>query len=237
WSPADLLRMLGAVTELEPRFRKSAQQQILVETLLVHCALIDRAVMLEDVLRGLGGGGSPVPPGPSPSASPRSTAPLPTEPSPAPRRESGGRGGGRGDVPDGPRAVAAIDGEALVARWPEIVATVRRERQSPVLAAALEQSVPRVGATSGLITLQLAERNDILSRALQAGQADIVAALRDLWPAVERVAVVEPPPDGGASPPRRLSVEAVRADQVAAMRKGDAVLGAAIDALDLELIE
>jgi DNA polymerase-3 subunit gamma/tau len=50
----DLLRMLSAVTELEPRFRKSAQQQILLETLLVRFALMDRTLSLEEVLRGMG---------------------------------------------------------------------------------------------------------------------------------------------------------------------------------------
>src|SRR5215208_1857854 len=56
----ELLRMLGAVSELEPRFRKSGQQQHLLETLLVRFALLDRTVAIEDVLRGLGDGGSPV---------------------------------------------------------------------------------------------------------------------------------------------------------------------------------
>jgi DNA polymerase-3 subunit gamma/tau len=53
-APADLVRMLQLLVEAEPRFRKSAQQQLLLETLLVRFALMDRAVALEDVLRGLG---------------------------------------------------------------------------------------------------------------------------------------------------------------------------------------
>ncbi len=59
----DLLRMLQAVAELEPRFRKSGQQQLLIETLLVRFALLDKAVDLEDVLRsmsGASGGGAGV---------------------------------------------------------------------------------------------------------------------------------------------------------------------------------
>ena len=55
-SAGDLLRMLNAVAELEPHFRKSAQQQMLVEMLLVRFALMDRTVELEDVLRAMGGG-------------------------------------------------------------------------------------------------------------------------------------------------------------------------------------
>src|SRR5688500_12102212 len=58
-SASDVLRMLHLLSDLEPRFRRSGQQQLLLETLLVRCALMDRAVSLEDVLRGLqdGGGG------------------------------------------------------------------------------------------------------------------------------------------------------------------------------------
>src|SRR5512138_892914 len=54
-SAADLLRMLAAIGELEPRFRKSGQQQLLLETLLVRFALLDRTVEIEDLLRGLSG--------------------------------------------------------------------------------------------------------------------------------------------------------------------------------------
>ncbi|HEU5173184.1 MAG TPA: DNA polymerase III subunit gamma/tau, partial [Gemmatimonadaceae bacterium] len=57
FAAGDLLRMLQLLGELEPRFRKSGQQQLLLETLLVRFALLDRAVALEDVLRGIGGGG------------------------------------------------------------------------------------------------------------------------------------------------------------------------------------
>src|SRR5215211_5807957 len=57
-SSGDLLRMLSALGELEQRFRKSGQQQLLLETLLVRFALLDRSVAIEDVLRGLGDGGA-----------------------------------------------------------------------------------------------------------------------------------------------------------------------------------
>ncbi|MEO8561068.1 MAG: DNA polymerase III subunit gamma/tau [bacterium] len=56
FAAGDLLRMLTAVSELEPRFRKSGQQQLLLEALLVRFALLDHTVSLEAMLRGLGGG-------------------------------------------------------------------------------------------------------------------------------------------------------------------------------------
>src|SRR5688500_5276750 len=54
---SDLLRMLNGITDLEIQFKRSGQQQLLLETLLVRFALLDRSVALEDVLRELGGGG------------------------------------------------------------------------------------------------------------------------------------------------------------------------------------
>ena len=57
FSPGDLLRMLSMLSAIEPQFRRSTQQQLLVEMLLVRFALLDRAVSIEDVLHTLGGGG------------------------------------------------------------------------------------------------------------------------------------------------------------------------------------
>src|SRR3954465_9132718 len=57
FAASDLLRMLTVITELEPRFRKSGQQQMLLETMLVRFALLDRTVSLEAMLKGMGGSG------------------------------------------------------------------------------------------------------------------------------------------------------------------------------------
>lgn len=57
FSPGDLLRMLSMLSSIEPQFRRSIQQQLLVEMLLVRFALLDRAVSIEEVLETLGGGG------------------------------------------------------------------------------------------------------------------------------------------------------------------------------------
>jgi len=53
FSAGDLLRMISAINALEPNFKKSSQQQLLIEMLLVRMALLDRTVALEDVLKGL----------------------------------------------------------------------------------------------------------------------------------------------------------------------------------------
>jgi DNA polymerase III subunit gamma/tau len=67
FDPGDLLRMLAQVAELDAdgRFRKSGQQQILIELLLLRFAFLDRTVSIEEVLGALGGssaaGGAPTP--------------------------------------------------------------------------------------------------------------------------------------------------------------------------------
>jgi DNA polymerase-3 subunit gamma/tau len=58
----DLLRMLHALLELEPMYRRSGQPQLLLETLLVRFALLDRTIELQEVLQGFGSGGREDPP-------------------------------------------------------------------------------------------------------------------------------------------------------------------------------
>ncbi|HST06577.1 MAG TPA: DNA polymerase III subunit gamma/tau [Gemmatimonadaceae bacterium] len=74
FTAGDLLRMISAVNALEPTFRKSSQQQLLIEMLLVRMALLDRTVALEDLLKGLGGD---VPDRPEPSGSVRAQSAQP----------------------------------------------------------------------------------------------------------------------------------------------------------------
>jgi DNA polymerase-3 subunit gamma/tau len=256
WTAADLLRMLTAVTELEPRFRKSTQQQLLLETLLLRCALLDHTVGLEDVLRELGaGGGKPATPREAPARNPGPPAggggpartagptappqpPVPDGTARPPRPAAAERAADPGVQPTARQtAQPAADSQVLVDRWPVVVNRVRRDRQASMLATALEESTPEWGPAPGTITVRLTNHNEILKRAIESGRADVLAAVAVEWPEVARVEVILADANGPPTAPRRLTAEAVKADQVASLRKRDAVLGAAIDALDLELIE
>ncbi|HZG41553.1 MAG TPA: DNA polymerase III subunit gamma/tau, partial [Longimicrobium sp.] len=57
FAPGDLLRMLAQVAELDAdgRFRKSGEQRILIELLLLRFAYLESTVVLDDVLAALGG--------------------------------------------------------------------------------------------------------------------------------------------------------------------------------------
>lgn len=97
FAAGDLLRMLSMLTATEAQFRRSSQQQLLVEMLLVRFALIDRSISLESMLDALGGNSSSaaVPARAAPPA--RRSGPVPeARPSPAadshsPRPEKAGR--------------------------------------------------------------------------------------------------------------------------------------------------
>jgi DNA polymerase-3 subunit gamma/tau len=150
FTPGDLLRMLGAISTLEPNFRKSGQQQMLVEMLLVRLALIDRTVSIEELLKGIRGSGE-LSAGSSPAARPagrsaepsRSAAPPPASP------------------------------------------PVERER-SPE---------------------QLAKARDAMDRTAQSDSR------------------------------QRITTEALKEERIGRLRMQDPALGAAIDALDLELLD
>lgn len=201
WSAGDLLRMLHAITELEQQFRKSVQQQLLVETLLLRFALLDRSVELEAVLRELGGGGG------------TPAKPQAPPPRPAPTRSA----------PTG----------GLEAQWGDVVA--RLKGGSPMLAAALEHAKPVAMSAEGDLTLRLDEPNEVFQRKIEGGREQILGVMREVFGVGKTVRLAlgsEPAP-----PPRRLTQETLKTEEVARLRRSDALLGAAIDALDLELLD
>ncbi|MDQ6719043.1 MAG: DNA polymerase III subunit gamma/tau [Gemmatimonadota bacterium] len=170
FSAGDLLRMLAAISTLEPNFRKSGQQQMLVEMLLVRLALIDRTVSIEDLLRGMGsGGGAGAPAIPAPRAASR----APQPPAPPPRQASA----------------------APVADYDEI------ETGGPPSPAA-QRPIERERSPE-----QLARARDAMDRTAQSDSRE------------------------------RITTEALKQERIGKLRQQDPALGAAIDALDLELLD
>ncbi|HEX4933249.1 MAG TPA: DNA polymerase III subunit gamma/tau [Gemmatimonadaceae bacterium] len=130
-SAGDLLRMLNAVAELEPRFRRSGQQQLLLETLLVRFALLDRTVELEEVLREVGGGS-----GGGGGGGGGATAPRPQPPSrPAP---AGGEPRG------GYRSAPSVAGDStpMPERIPRPDVRGDARRETPVDTPRVQERVP-----------------------------------------------------------------------------------------------
>jgi len=269
FTAADLLRMLNAITDIEQRFRKSGQQQLLVETLLVRFALMDRSVEIEDLLRSMGGSSSQAvqPSAPtrelgsrpganasanaSASAAPSSFArpeprPVPRADAPPPRSEASTRAAPQ-LVPSTPvvQASAApavrsapsesLDLNKVAGKWDTLVERLR-DNGKPMLATALAHASPAAVTAAGVVTIELDEPNDIYAHAVSTGRSEIAAALREWFVGVDRVELRRDE-TAPAAPPKRLTDEMVRAERIAALKKRDPVLNAAIEALDLDVAD
>jgi DNA polymerase-3 subunit gamma/tau len=308
FTAADLLRMLAVIGELEPRFRKSSQQQILLETLLVRLALQDHSLLIEELLqelrepetggpssasgsraggsRGSGGGATggtdggdagsgrtgsrgatdaQVPAGtrakraadPSPAVGATGLASVTPEPMAEPRRPAERQVAvSRPPAADqtAERAVertvdihrqneVPLDLNRLVGAWDAIVGRLRAAGRN-TLAAVLERALPVSVTARGAVVVEVDEHSAdamaVVRQAMDSAQAELVAAMSAECPGVQRVTVQHAARDHAAAPaaaPRRLTEENVRAERLAMLRRRDPVLDAAVDALDLELID
>jgi DNA polymerase III subunit gamma/tau len=264
---ADLLRMLQTIGEIEQRFRKSGQQQLLIETLLVRFALLDRAVQLEDVLRSIagtaptGGGGGSGGGAPAPSLA-RPETRLAARPeftpsradNPGPRAESrvappSATGSAAPQIVVAPTPVstplparvaasagtATIDVNRLTERWDALVERMRQLEQ-PMLATALSHASPLAVTASGVVTIALDEPNDFYAHSITNGRGEMLAELRKWFSNVERIELRRDD-SAPAAPPKRMTDEMVRVERLAALKKRDPLLSAAIEALDLEVAD
>jgi DNA polymerase-3 subunit gamma/tau len=265
-SAADLLRMLSTIGELEQRFRKSGQQQMLLETLLVRFALIDRSIAIEEVLRGFGDGGgsrgsstststarsapnrtaSDVFPRraaadtPPPPAERAVTAPAVRDQSAAPSRPTPNATSAVGTVSAPParpsiaaKSAAVPSINALVEKWEDVIATLRGDR--PTLGPFFDQTIPTAISGGGVLTIRIEDTAG--GEALDLAKSSMLATIQSLYPAIERIVISRPDGNPASSGARRVTEEEIKEQKMASLRKRDPVLGAAIDALDLELLD
>jgi DNA polymerase-3 subunit gamma/tau len=243
-SPSDLLRMLNVLGEGELRFKRSGQQQLLVETMLVRFALLDRTVALEDVLNAMGeggpGGGSPRPikPADAPAVLRDKVAPPPTRRADPPPPPSFSAAPAVETVPKAesrePRARADIN--AVTGRWDDLVSRVRGNGKA-LLAAALEASSPVALTAKGDLTIELDEPNDFHAKAIEQAKDDVLAILGEWFEGTHGLRLYrdEAAPKGPVDRPKRVTDAMVKAERTTALRRKDPTLDAAIDILDLEL--
>ncbi|MEZ4589377.1 MAG: hypothetical protein R2909_23625, partial [Gemmatimonadales bacterium] len=212
--------------EAETAIRRSANGRLVVETLLLRWALMDRAVDLESVLRsgGMAGGGG--------SGS----------------RHSGGRSRGEssrsaaGEQPAAPERPAetapivdALSTQGLLDAWPDVVA--RGRQQSPLLGAVLEALAPS-SVEGGTVGLTVADGQAHLAEGASRQLKAIEALLSG---AVGKAVAVDLREAGAASAPvqrpKRLSDKDLKSERLRELRGLDPALDAAADALDLEIAE
>jgi DNA polymerase-3 subunit gamma/tau len=260
----DLLRMINALADLELRFRRSGQQQLLLEALLVRFALLDRTASLEEMIRAMAATGTPSRGATAPRADDRGSArspergasaiaagparlavrnPLEAPPGVStwseprrPRRSDANETRPAAPPTPSSQAPQGLDLNAIVGRWEDLIERLRADRKT-ILASAIEHTTPATITARGELTVQLDEPNDFLRQAFEAGRADLVVALREWFPGLTRVQLVRDDGPPTAQPPKRLTDEMVRNERLSALRKSDPLLGAAIEALDLDVVD
>jgi hypothetical protein len=234
-SAPDIVRLLTILGGMEVQVRQSGHPRLVVELLLLRWAMADRTVEIGEVIRALGEtggrgdvgtGGRGVPPEQLRDVVP---AHIPSSPHP--------------HVPDkGP-----LSATRLQSLWPSIVARARES--SPMLATMLGD-VQVVAAAGDTVTLAAAGHSEGL-----AHKKDAIGKLIGEWvTGPVKIVFGEPsadptaPPRPSGSPlgpdrpdrpvrPDRLTAETANLERLKVLRAKDPTLGAAVDALDLELME
>ncbi len=234
-SPGDLVRMLCLLTDSEAAVRRSANPRLVVETLLLRWAMMDRTVDLEAVLAGAA---------PSPAAA---AAPTPASPPPPrrplsgspPERPSGAGGAARPAAataaPAGTPPPATTPSSAPLAElWPDIVSELRS--RSRFLGEALAATVPGT-VRDGVLEVVLGEPNPLFAERLQSDARGVEDVIRQLSGQTFRLRVTERVSGGTPTLPRQLTEASLKADRLRGFRAKDPSLDTAADALDLEIVD
>ena len=223
----DVVRLLGVLSDVESQLRLTGNVRLAVELMLLRWAMMGRTVELGEVLSALGKGSGERGEGPpaEPRLAPRSP---PSSPPPPPQ------------LRDAAPVVAMSPGpltlDHLRAVWPAVVADARA--QSPLLAAVL--AAAEVGSVEAdTIVLRLTDENPVHAEGIER-QRDAVAQLVGRFvtgPVKVRLAGVAAGAERRPPRPERLTEATAKAERLNALRAKDATLNAAVDALDLELLE
>jgi DNA polymerase III subunit gamma/tau len=231
----DVVRLLAVLTELEPQLRASGNARLVVELLLLRWAMMARTVELEEVIKALGqrpgerpgkgeepGKGNPSPVLRDVAAPTRSTPP----PSPAVSAAV---------PPAVPPARGPLTVERLRSLWPRVIEDARVK--SPMLGALLERAEV-VSVDGAAVTIRPLDTNPVHTEGLER-QREALSQLVGRYVTGPVRIKLEGAGSGerSVSRPERLTEEGARAERLKALRAKDPGLSAAVDALDLELLE
>jgi len=227
----DLVRLLAVLTELEPQLRSSGNARLAVELLLLRWAMMSRTVEIGQVLEALGmrqpgsgmrdAGSGPATPPVLRDTSSGAAATPPASRIPHP------------DLPPPEKGPLTLD--RLRALWPRIVDDARTK--SPMLGALL-QVTEVAGVDAGAVTIRLLDTNAVHAEGLERQREALSQLVARYLTGPVRIKL-EGAGSGERSTPRpgRLTEEGARAERLKTLRAQDPSLNAAVDALDLELLE
>ena len=231
----DVVRLLTVLGDVEGQIRASGSARLAIEVLLLRWAMMDRTVEIGEVIRALGGetgtgkgdggrgkgasgaGAPPPPPQQLRDAAPAPAVPIPLPPAPV------------APVEKGPLTLDRLRG-----LWLQLIADARAK--SPILGALVAAS-EATAVEDTTVTIRLLDENPVHAEGLER-QRDVLAQLvgrHVTGPVRVRLAMAESP--SPRARPARLTEDSARGERLAHLRGKDASLDAAVDALDLELLE
>ena len=210
----DLLRMLHALIEIEPLYRKSGQPQLLLETLLLRLALLDRTVDLEDVLRGFGATETVDPPTRRVTKSETKIAPayalgataasaiitpeafvrpIPRSATQQVAEEAAAQQMAAAKAPPTPaHASRTAHASASEELSPDIATVISRwpdvisevRRNRSALAQAVQRLTPHEITSQGGLLLTYSRTDDTWAAAIESSRNDVLTALRTIFPGI-----------------------------------------------------
>jgi len=132
---------------------------------------------------------------------------------------------------------SAPDVNAITGRWDDLVAEVRASGKA-LLAAALEASSPLAVTHAGDLTIALDEPNDFHAKAIEQARPELLSLLSAWFTGLREIRLHrQDAPKAAPERPARVTDEMVKSQRLNTMRKKDPSLDAAIDVLDLEIVE
>ncbi len=213
--PPDVVRLLTILSESEERLSRSANTRLLVEVLLLRWAMLDRTVELSEVIEALQEGSGDVGRGrgntPAPASTPSASVPTVSRPS--------------SPVP-GKKLEPTLDNVRSV--WPKVVSDARGK--TPLLGSLLSE-VDVVAVEGRTVTLR--PGNALHAEGLERQRETIAQALGAYISEAPRVQIAA----GGTGGSERMTPQGANAERLKSLRAKDPTLSAAVDALDLELLE
>jgi len=213
--PADIVRLLTILSDSEERLSRSANQRLLVEVLLLRWAMLDRTVEIGEVLEALKGPTAGRPDGrTNPSPAPSHTQTVSDRPAVRPS-----------DCPTGQKLEPTLENVRSI--WAQVVQDARAK--TPLLGSLLAEA--EVVAVEGRI-VTLRPGHAVHAEGLERQREIIAQALGQYISEAPRVAVAA----GGATA-ERITLAGASAERLKSLRAKDPTLSAAVDALDLELLE
>jgi DNA polymerase-3 subunit gamma/tau len=223
--PPDVVRLLTVLGEAERQIRASGNTRLAVELLLLRWAMMDRTVELGEVIKALGGGKREEGRGTGEAPLLRDavpTSPVPLPPSPVPAQNA---------VPEtGPLTL-----DRLRALWPQIVEDARAK--SPMLGALI--AATEVAAVEGTtLTIRLREENAVHADGIERQREALAPIVGRYVAGAIRIQMAAGDEGGGPKArPARATEDGARAERLSGLRAKDPRLDAAVEALDLELLE